>query len=312
MQNRTKVWAVGVCLLAVAITRHPPHVVCVGAQGHGGGGMMAPPTPESIEVPARGASLPLHDVAGRAVVDVKINGKGPYRFVLGTVANMTIIDSELNKELQLPVAEGMQAAASGSSAPTIVNINELQMGDAVVRGFIGAVMPLNALFTGPNAPRGIISAGLFQSYLVTYDYPKKRVTVAKGRLDKADKLSTFDYSESRPTLPVKVGNRETRVAMDTSSAYGLTLPSRLQSELPLAGPAKANGTRRTLSGETAVSSAAVSAPVEIGQFKLALKEVSFVEPPSSGAATTGNIGNEVLRNFVVTVDPWNRRIRLTQ
>ncbi len=269
---------------------------------------MPPPLPESVDLPAKGASLPLVDSGGRPLIDVRINGKGPYRFVVSTGANVTIIDTELNKELELPPVEGVQAAGGA----TIVNIRELRMGEISVRGFMGAVMPLAPIFDGENAPRGIVSAALFQSYLLTWDYPKKRLTVEKGKLDKADQASIFEYSESRPTLPVKLGTRETRVPLDTSSIYGLTLPLRLLTEIPLAAPAKQAGTRRTSGGEFPVQTASLGAPVEIGQHKLQLKEVAFSDARAGSGPPTGSIGCEVLRNFVVTLDTWNHRIRLTQ
>lgn len=280
---------------------------------HGTATPMPAPRPEAIDVPATGATLPMQDVGGRVVVQVKINGKGPYAFVLGSSSTLTVIDSALNNELRLPVAEGMQAAPTGGVTPVIVQVDRLAMGDAVIRGFIGAVMPLgNLLGTGPGAPRGIISAALFGDYLLTYDYPQRRVSLVKGKIEKADKLSTFEYSESRPTLPVRVGGRETRVGVDTGTAYSLTLPNRWLQEMQLAAPARQNGTRRTTAGEFPVMTAALSDPVEIGQYKLPLKEINFSDARATSGPATGSVGNELLKNFVVTLDVWNRRIRLAQ
>ncbi len=49
-----------------------------GGHGHGGAVPGPPPGPEAIEVPAQGVSLPMLDFGGRPVVNIKINGKGPY------------------------------------------------------------------------------------------------------------------------------------------------------------------------------------------------------------------------------------------
>ena len=48
----------------------------------------------------------MQDMGGRPVVDLKINGKGPYRFVLDTGATATVIGEELSRELSLPAACG--------------------------------------------------------------------------------------------------------------------------------------------------------------------------------------------------------------
>jgi predicted aspartyl protease len=54
-----------------------------------------------IEVPAEGASVQMLDIGGRPVVEVKINGKGPFPFILDTGAMFTVIDSSLSDELSL-------------------------------------------------------------------------------------------------------------------------------------------------------------------------------------------------------------------
>lgn len=283
-----------------------------GGQAHGGGMMAGPPPPESIEVPAKGTSLPLQEFGGRAVVEVKINGKGPYRFILSSTAMMTVIDAALSKELNLPVADGVQHAPSAGDAPAIVTIDELRLGDSTVRGFIGAAMSLSGLYAGEGAPRGIVGASLFQGYLVTYDYPKKRVSIEKGRIESADAQSSFEYSETRPMVPIKVAGTPARVLLDTGNGAGLTLPLRFAQQLQLAAPPKEAGMTRTSAGEFPVSKAAVNGAIELGKFKLGLPEVSFSDARAGVAVATGAIGYEVLRNFMVTLDTWNRRVRLTQ
>ena len=45
------------------------------------------PPPEKVEVPVAGVTVPLMgDVGGRPLVDVTINGNGPYPFILDTGA----------------------------------------------------------------------------------------------------------------------------------------------------------------------------------------------------------------------------------
>ena len=99
--------------------------------------------------------------------------------------------------------------------------------------------------------------------------------------------------------------------LDTSSTHGLTLPTKYLKELPLASPAKDAGMTRTSAGEFPVSSAAVTGAIELGQYKLGLAEVSFSDARSGASPPAGNVGYQVLRHFVVTLDSWNRRIRVT-
>lgn len=75
------------------------------------------PPPERIAVPEEGISLPMLDIGGRPVVEVRLNGKGLYRFILDTGATLSVIDSGLTEELKL--------AAGGSGT---VRIDRVEIG----------------------------------------------------------------------------------------------------------------------------------------------------------------------------------------
>src|SRR5262249_8912210 len=71
------------------------------------------PIPQNVVVPGEGDSVPMLDFGGRPVIEVKINGKGPYQFIFDTGASFNVFDSSLAAELSL------------KDAPTI---KELQVG----------------------------------------------------------------------------------------------------------------------------------------------------------------------------------------
>lgn len=273
------------------------------------------PVPTGIEIPQDGVTVPMQDMGGRPVVELKINGKGPYRFILDTGALTTAVSDDLSRELSLTPPAGVQVASvGGGPAPAIVLIHDVRIGDAVLEDMIAAVMPLGGLLKGENAPRGILSGACFPGYLLTYDYPGKRISIKKGALASADSKSIFQYTEDQvlPTVPVRIAGHDTQVHLDTGSAFGLTLPVKFLAELTLASQPKEAGTVRTDGGEFPVSIARVNGPIESGKYRLGLDEVRFSDARPGPGPAVGNIGYGVLRDFVVTLDSKNQRIRLDQ
>ena len=273
------------------------------------------PVPARIEVPPNGITLAMSDMGGRPVIEVKINGKGPYRFVLDTGATITIVSDELAKELSLVAPAGMQVApVGGGPPPAIVMIREVRVGDATLRGTIAAVRPLSGLLKGENPPQGVLSAASFPGYLLTFNFPENRILVKQGALDASDSKSIFQYTEDQvlPTVPIRIADHDTFVHLDTGSAFGLTLPVKFLNELPLASAPEDDGIARTGAGEFPVSIARVKGAIELGKFKLDLGKVRFSDVRPGPGPALGDIGYEVLRYFVVTLDSTNRRIKLAQ
>ncbi len=273
------------------------------------------PVPARIEVPRDGVTVPMQDMGGRPVVELSINGKGPYRFILDTGALTKVVSDELSRELSLTAPAGVQVASvGGGAAPAVVLIHDVHIGDAALEDVIAAVMPLGGLLKGENAPRGILSAACFPGYLLTYDYPGKRISIKKGALASSDAKSIFQYAEDQvlPTVPVRIAGHDTQVHLDTGSAFGLTLPVKFLAELPLASQPREAGTARTGGGEFPVSIARVNGTIELGKYRLALDEVRFSDARPGPGPAAGNIGYDVLRDFIVTLDSKNHRIRFDQ
>jgi hypothetical protein len=279
------------------------------AQMHGS---QAAPAPSRIDVPPAGVDVLMQDFGGRPVVDVQINDRGPYRFILDTGATITVVGEEISKDLSLPRA-GVGAAPTGHGPlSSIVTIDNLRVREAAIGGFMAAVMPLSSVFKDRGAPVGVLSASSFVGCLLTFDYPARRISIKPGSLGAADLRTIFQYKESDtlPMLPVRVAGHATRIHLDTGSAFTLTLPRKFLAELPLKSQPQDSGAARLLGGTVPVSVAAVDGAIEIGQYELDIPQVRFADMRPGIEIGPGNVGYPVLRDFVVTLDSKNRRIQL--
>ena len=252
----------------------------------------------TVAVPAQGATIPMLDFGGRPVVEVTINGKGPFRLIVDTGAAATVLDSALAAELSL--------------RDTDVQLDELRIGPIALEGLRAFVAPLSGLLRGEAAPRGVLSASVFPRHLLTFDFQRRRFLVRAGALPEAQGRTVFSYAGADlPSIPVRVAGREITVHLDTGAPYGLALPTRYMKELPLSGEPVQRGTARTHAGSSAIYTATLSGDIAVGEFALATRELRFTDVvPDPHAVPKGQLGSGALRDFVVTLDASNERVRM--
>jgi len=94
------------------------------------------------------AMRPYHDT--RAVVAVKVNGAGPYDFIVDTGATITVVDTDLVDQLKLPI-EGTGTIHSFAAASTVWRsiARELMVGDLTVKN-VAIVSMKNPLLGSEN------------------------------------------------------------------------------------------------------------------------------------------------------------------
>ena len=261
-------------------------------------GLHARTDAHTISLPRNEGTVPMLDFGGRPVVELLVNGKGPFRLVVDTGAAVTVLDSSLAAELSL--------------RDTDVQLQDVRMGAVTLSGLNAFVVPLAGLLRGEGAPRGVLSASAFPGHLVTFDYPGRQLRVARGTLPAADGRVLFSYQGADlPSVPVRVAGREITVHLDTGAPYALALPTRYMKDLPLAGEPVQRGMARTHSGSKPIYAATLAGDIAIGDFTLPTRELRFTDVvPDPHAVPKGQVGGEALRDFVLTLDSSNQRLRL--
>jgi hypothetical protein len=267
------------------------------------------PAPEKVELGAPELVLPMAFFGPRPVVQVKINGKGPYPFIFDSGAAGTVISSQLATELGLPVRGDAAASSPGGTrvAAQVVRIEKLELGSAVLSGVTVVAVDLGLM--GQDGPKGALSFNLLPKSVVTFDYPQSKITVRRGELPATDGKTVLEYdvSDRLPTVTLDVAGTPVRAHLDSGANVPFLLPAAVAAQVPLiAQPVEAPVIRR-VGNEIKVTRAQLKGAIHLGQYAFENPEVRFGDP-----IPIGNVGGELLRGFVISFDRDNQRVRLVR
>jgi len=274
------------------------------------------PPPERLQLPAAKVIVPLTFFGGRPVVDVKVNGKGPFRFIFDTGAAGNVISAELAHELNLPALQSAAMGRPGSDKPlpaTVTRLARMEIGEAVAEGVSGVYSDLSLLgqlsVTAQEQapPRGVLSATGFPSWVVSINFPAAQLEIESGELPVEDNKTVFRWgsNEPLPTVPLSMGELTVAAHIDSGSGSGITLSTAIAAKLPLEQKHLEEDPARFVDSQFPVTSATLNQKISIGS-------IILVDPPirfHDGSAPA-NIGQKVLSSMLVRVDAKNRRVQL--
>ena len=144
-------------------------------------------------------TFPFRFSAGKIYVEVVVNGKGPYPFVMDTGSPVTILDSDLAKELGMEVAQAGQVrgAGEGSAAMGMAGPVTLEFGGLKVARRKMMTVTLNQtlapMSSGPVM--GLIGNDWITTRVVEVDYPGRKITVRKA--------AGWEYEGSGTVIPTR-------------------------------------------------------------------------------------------------------------
>lgn len=186
------------------------------------------------------------------IVEVCIDDKGPYPFVVSTGAGASVVAPSLARALHLKKGAGtpVRGDTCVASAPSAV-VTDWSMAGAklAAQTVLVARVPRDGMST---APRGVIGSDVLTRFrAVQIDYRKKRMLVPGGE-GPAPKGNTYTLGQTKTALPsdlsagtlqlsaplrvfestqgtivaapVKVGGRTVQLAVDTGAASSALVP----------------------------------------------------------------------------------------
>jgi hypothetical protein len=263
--------------------------------------------PATTEIPEL-VQVPMQEGLQWTVVEVWIEGAGPFPMVLDTGASTTVLNQDLVEELGL---ESQGISHIGDPRDPLANkvdaldLGEVVLGDAVflhvaaVGWRTGAIVPLPGV-------RGVLGLPTFHDCLLTLDYPGRMVEVRPGTLPEPDGLTVLEMPiDAIPTFPITVDGRRFLAHLDAGNASSLVLPASWQDQMPLVDGSLRTGRGMRANGPVEFTSAILDGQVQIGQHVFERPEIRFDE-----GLTDANVGYELLKGFAVTLDQRNQRVRL--
>ena len=116
------------------------------------------------------------------IVPVKINGKGPYKFVLDTGATLTCIDNKLVEELKLPEWKGQFGVAvltPGEGSTRLVSIESLEVGNAKATKLQACTIDLQPMQKMGLDAKGLVGLNFLKPYRMSIDFEKRILKLEK-------------------------------------------------------------------------------------------------------------------------------------
>ena len=265
--------------------------------------------PASANIPDEGTVVAMEIYGNKPVIEVNINGKGPFKMFLDTGAGATVINKELADQLNLgsdgTVKVGDPKDPQGVTAERR-KIDTFRIGGAQFSGFDALSWDRTNLYK-PGSPQGVVGMPLFRKLLLTIDYPAAKVMIQKGGLSSGPNV--IDYQPGIAGLfkvPMTVAGKEMTATIDSGSMSGISFPESFKEMLPLADKPVEVGRGRTVAGEAIVYGAKLNGSIRICGTTLVDPNIRFF-----GRLTDANIGYEFLRSYALTIDQANKRIRFT-
>lgn len=268
------------------------------------------PAAELVVVPVEPAAddaavqAPMELLASRPIVRVKVNGEGPYAFLIDPLAPRVLIDQTLAEALELKT----QRSADDRDEALI----DIGIGSATFRGIaaqVGKTSRLVPEFGPEGQPRGVLNTSVWPNDLVTIDFGRRRLRIEPGTLPEPDQKSIFalEMPAGDLVVPMVVNGQSLRCRIDPMAPHGLLLPSSSRAQVPLRqAPASVSGIG-TGRPNAPAKDARVTTTVTIATFDFDQPIVEFGE-----AGDTAVVGSPWLAGFALTYDAANRRVRLEQ
>ena len=256
--------------------------------------------PHSVHVPETAIEIPMSTLHGLPVVEVFINGAGPYRFVVDWGANIFAMSPKIAGDLKLPVL-GTDTMGNQNAYVTTLSIGAAK--------FQGLTAVLDKFFANADE-NGVIGRNVYEALLTTLDYPNQIVRFEAGELPPANGSDILTYTPTEggaPMLDLELDGKHFPAVVDTGASRWLIWPTSQSAQLKfISGPVEGGAASGPQLGVVKTQVGRLAGDIHFGAYALKQPLIEIIDRPEI------LIGSRLLSNFAVTLDQKNLRIRLAR
>ncbi|MFL6299778.1 MAG: aspartyl protease family protein [Terriglobales bacterium] len=279
----------------------------------------APAAPVKVDGGQTSFKVPFRLIDNRVFVEVKVNGQGPFHFILDTGASGTIMRPAAQR-LGLKIVNESQQRGVGEKtvASGETHLNELQIGDAHFYDLdIGVLSDDDsAEVFGTQPLDGIIGLEVFQELVAKHDYIHKELTFTlpeKFNYRGSGSVVPFERPRQIPVIEAELDGVRGKFGVDTGARSAMLLygPWTDSNHLRQKYNPKLEGVTGWGIGGPVRSQLARAQSLKFGEtsvqdivIRLSLQKSGL----TTSSSMAGLIGPGVLSQFDVTFDYARKRI----
>ena len=264
-------------------------------------------------------TLPFELIDNRVFIEVRLNGKGPYHFILDTGAGATMGDNVARK-LGLKAEDAGEGQGVGEKQQHFgrTQIAEVQIGELRLRDVEFGVTSLDdsPQVFGARPVDGIIGREVFERMVVKHDYIHRILTFTDPRkfnYSGPGLIVPFERPRQIPVVDAELDGIHGKFGVDTGARSALLLyaPFCAQNRLQEKYGAKLEGVTGWGLGGPVRSLLARAKDLKIGDVRtrdLVIRLSTQKTGLTTSSAMAGLIGPDVLSQFDVTFDYARSRI----
>lgn len=250
---------------------------------------------EAPRLPAEGTGVPLLGPQDLPLVEVYVNGRGPYRLLVDLGSNVVLLRRDVVD------AAGVEVIVERPGTD-IVRMDRMEIGGASYEDvYAGSYDELDV--------SGVIGFNLLSQSSFTLDFPGRRLAIHRDSLPLADGDRVLEYlvQDRLPYLPVTLDDSTLlQLNFDTGATNWIVMPPSMADSLkwvssPRPGPVLFNNQ----TGAVRVEIARLDGALEFGRYRID-RPVVFLDPEVEDAW----LGAALLADYVLEFDPARARVRI--